>query len=717
MNVPEPVSSNDPKPASDDATELRHLDVGYGPVDGPSSDRLDFAQIFSVFARRRVLFLLVLGASLAISALITALMPTQYTATAEVIINTPDNNIPAVLEVSEQPLRDNADVDTELRVLYSSELASKIIDEKHLLDDPMFRRQPGLLGSIHDGIMAIFAGGATSGTASATQAQPPEENNRLSDIDTLRSGLTATRVGNAYALNISYEHADAAHAAMLANAYAQAYVGDQRTRNQAENDRVIEFLKRRIDQLQDQARDDFNAVQQYRISNNLIGTEDSENSGWSALVLDRDAMPAGGIPGDSFGEVRASSAVSTLRSQRATVVAEVAELRTKYGPSHPDVKAAEAKLKDIDTQILTEINHILSEHAGANRAMVTLDDLQRRAATSQAVYESYLNAYKEAVARAGIEQAHARVISEARIPSAPSQPKVALNLAFGGLLGLGLGAVLAFVAEMNFAGLTTGREVEMNLGVPYLGFVPSNKSTLPRGRSVLESVVRYRHSPIGEALFSLFTSIRFLSGQRAQVIYITSALPDEGKTTLAVSLGAAAALAGRSAVVVDCDGVRRGLLDTVPRAKTSAGFQNVLTGNMDIDGALVIDPITGCNYLPMTAELPKERVRNLERAYSDLISELRARFDTIILDAAPILTIAGAREIALNADFVVMVVRWRSTHKEVVREALKLLPRTLRASVGVALTRVNIPQQSKYSPTDYYRSKRYEPRRLPGPTA
>ena len=104
--------------------------------------------------------------------------------------------------------------------------------------------------------------------------------------------------------------------------------------------------------------------------------------------------------------------------------------------------------------------------------MVGLSELEQKAAASQALYESYLNRYKQTTAQEGTERPDARVISEARVPSKPSSPNLMLNIAFGAVVGLGLGLVAVIAAELLDSSLTTADDVERRLGRRFLAGIP-----------------------------------------------------------------------------------------------------------------------------------------------------------------------------------------------------------------------------------------------------
>jgi capsular exopolysaccharide synthesis family protein len=187
------------------------------------------------------------------------------------------------------------------------------------------------------------------------------------------------------------------------------------------------------------------------------------------------------------------------------------------------------------------------------------------------------------------------------------------------------------------------------------------------------------------------------------VIAITSALPGEGKTTTSLCLARTAALQGARVVVVDCD-LRRRTVNRLLRADPATGLLEVLSGEATLQQAIVVDEPTGAHVLPLakSAFTPKDVFGTV--AMDRLLADLRARYDLIILDTAPILPVADTRVLAPKADTVVFLARWRKTPQQAIEAAFRLLAGTGAHVGGVALTQMDMKQQTKYGYGDpgYY---------------
>jgi len=213
-------------------------------------------------------------------------------------------------------------------------------------------------------------------------------------------------------------------------------------------------------------------------------------------------------------------------------------------------------------------------------------------------------------------------------------------------------------------------------------------------------VVSQPSSAYSEAFRALLAAIGFsTSGTLQRVVLVTSAVPLEGKSTVALAMARTSALHGVPTVLVDCDARRRGAtkslnLDGLP------GLLEVLNGDAELAAALVPDFSSGAMILPMSKVDQSSHELLCGEAMDNLLDELRVRFQSIILDTAPVLPIAATRVLAAKADSVLLVTHWRKTSETAVRSALRLLLHERVRLAGVVLSRVDLRQMGKYAGAD-----------------
>lgn len=716
---------------------------------GGLSERLDLRRLAVAFRRRLRLFAAVALAVFLSAVLFTLQATPKYTASANVILDTRKENVSNVEQVLSGLPTDSSAVDTEVEVLKSRQLAERVVKALNLEQDPEFasslRKPTGLKGLARN--LASSLGIKSPSQVKLSPLALQKRHERV--VDTVLSGLSVKRAGLTYVINVNYESSDPGKAALIANKFAELYLLEQLEAKFEATQQATTWLNARIAELRGQVQADEAAVQQYRISNNLLsasGTNltEQEISSFNVTLAQARAQVAEdqarlntarnqlarGSTGDDVGEALDSPVIQDLRKQRAAVSGQVADLAGRYGERHPEMLKAKRQLSDLDAQIQQEIQRIISnlqakasvsaQRAAAvsgslggargalaanSRASVRLNELERNAEASKTLYESYLSRFKETSTQQGIAQSDARIVSKAKIPTGQSSPNVSLNLALGLVLAGAAGLAAIIVAEMLDAGLATAEDVERRLETAYLGAIPL-LSSVAEGRSEapIDYVVSKPLSSFSEAFRNLRASILYSRlGEPIKVVAITSALPGEGKTTTSLCLARSSALQGLRTVLIDCD-LRRRTVNRMLDAEPTLGLIEVLGGEATLDQALILDTLSGASFLPLTKTnfTPKDVFGTV--AMDKLLEELRGRFDLVILDTAPLLPVADTRVLAPKADVVVFLARWRKTPQHAIEAAFRLLSGTGAHIAGVALTQMDMKQQSKYGYGDpgYY---------------
>ncbi len=701
-----------------------------------ASDRLDLRGLLSLVRRQLLVIGTIIGICTMLALIITQNTQRLYTANADLLLKPNTETItPGPSDGANDLPRGSEQVETEIQFIQSRDLAAKVHDQLGLARDAIFVAQifePGTFGWLARQI-------GFGGNRTATTSQDPTAVSRQRDagIGLLMRGLSVKRVGNSYALRMSFTNADPALAAKIVNGYARIYTGNQIATKAAASQEAVAILRKRMEELRLQAQADFGAVQQYRISNNLqskSGTSltEQEISAYNQQVAiaraeaTQDAARlAAARNGKAQGDAASSAVVNALRSQRAALSIRVAELSERYLPSHPELQSARQQLADLDAQISVEVQRaIMSLQANAqassarlsslqgslggatskldmnNRALVNLDDLERRAGASQALYESYLNRYKEVVARSGAEQANSSLLSPASVPTGPSSPNLPLNLSLGLLIGVLLGTASAIGVESVYAGFTTAADVERRLLVRCTGLVPLLESVETRAGSPMETIAAYPGGAFTESIRSVLAAIRQSTNSRNQVIAVTSAMPDEGKTTIAACLARTAAMAHERVAIIDCDVVRRNLSLSYGIVPGLPGLGLIFDGSVKIDAVPPSDALGGATLFAITKPFD-QGARLLEQGkLNRIIAQLREQYDLIILDCAPVLPIAETRDIVALADNAIVVTRWRYTTDHIVRAALKKLPLQSLGDLGVVLNRVDLRKKLRFGDGD-----------------
>jgi polysaccharide biosynthesis transport protein len=458
----------------------------------------------------------------------------------------------------------------------------------------------------------------------------------------------------------------------------------------------------------------------------LVQSGDADTIGSAATVQDATGS----------GTQSPSVLLESLRAKEADTKIQVAELSTQFGPSYPKVAQLNGQIKEIDAQILLETRKVAGKVRGQymaalqrenmlhdalekqkqeenklNESAIEYSILKRDLESYRTLYEGLMEKMKESAVSAGLKSNNFRIVDVARVPSAPVEPNKTRNLEFAFVLGLTTGVGLAFLLEGLDNTVRTTEQAQMISGLPPLGMIPMGSRTTPReanntkrlaiatSKEAVELVTQTRpNSQMAESYRALRTSLLLSNlGAPPKVIIVTSALPQEGKSTTSISCANVLAQKGTSRVLlIDADLRRPSIHKTLGMGPRS-GLSNVLTGTATLEQV-----ITRCPSLPdvfvLAAGTPPPNPAELLASpqMRDLLQELRGQYDHIVIDTPPTLSVTDAVVLSPRADAIVLVIRSGQTTKQALRRSRDLLMQVNAKVSGVLLNAVDL------SSPDYY---------------
>lgn len=563
----------------------------------------------------------------------------------------------------------------------------------------------------------------------ATAARPPSQPPGVSAADRmaaaredrLRAGLKVVNDGHSYTIYIAYTAEDPAVAARVANSYAQAYLDYQDDVQMEATRRVSDWLSDRLKVLAARLERSEQGAERFRASSGLLEIDGVTLAAQRLSALNAELMAARAAHAtaearentaarlaadsnglDSFSEVLGSPIIQQLRASQAQFERRLRVLKDTGVAQSPEIPALQAELEAVRRQIEQEVAHILASlrneidaaarrvasleeelrvaqanYGASDLARVKLDALTREANADRAVYESLLGRSKQIVDQNGLVDPGVRLISEATAPSRPFGLRLVPALALGLLGGTAGGLGLAFVLERLDDRVRSRRGIEAATGVAVLGTLPILPWRVRRRTAGLWTQPSGGHA-FAEAIASLQWMLRLAPvTRRSATFVVTSALPGEGKTTVALALARSIALTGRSVVLVDADPYRQGLsrmaLSRRQRSEPSSGLDAYFRGDAGIDDILARDPTTPLQVVLASGQGTDKKEQLGGAGMRRLVEQLRERFDVVILDAPPALTTSDAAQIGSIVDAVLFLIRWQSTPQEAVLAALQKL--------------------------------------------
>jgi polysaccharide biosynthesis transport protein len=717
---------------------------------------LPLPELLAILRRRRHVIFWVTTVATTIAILIGLQVTKTYTATAQVMIEPRESRIVQAEKVAPGlPAEDNAIVETHIRLIQSRATLARAVENLNLLSDPAWLSSRRARDRSVGGPVGVLAGWLPDWVADrlpvrwAVAAGITTDPTRGFDRDVLRDGaidrlqgdVKVTQSGRSYVLLISYTSPRPDEAVRIANGVADAYVDVQLDEKLSATRRASAWLGQQVDQLRWRVFGSELAIQEFRATNGIIDTDRAPLDAHELGVLtnslidaqaDRSAkearlqslreMRSGGHGLESSAEVLSSPLILSLREREMDVAREEAQLSREYGEHHPlilQLRAEQQKLADrIDQEIdnvianlendlavarsrerahVEQVREAKGQSAVTGQAEIQLREMEREVSASRSLYETLLVRLKETEQEQDIVQADARLISPAQMPDAPSSPSPKLFAMIGFTGSLVLGSILALLLEQLDNTLRTERQVEELLGLPSLGLVP-RIAGVQAGARPHSHFLNRPQPPYAEAVHALHTQVCLTGVGRPapSLILVTSALPGEGKTSLAASLAVFAVQLGHKTLLVDLD-FRRPAVAQAFKVEPQADVLAVLAGTVHFEDAVVHDAGSGVDLLAAGDDHGNPITQLSSKRLTTLLRDAKERYDSVILDTPPVLGLPDVKALSPVADAILFVVRWDRTRREAVTAALKQLADVSAEVSGIVLNQVDMKKHASYA--------------------
>ncbi|NGN98268.1 polysaccharide biosynthesis tyrosine autokinase [Grimontia sp. S25] len=681
--------------------------------------------------------------TLVATVLILAITPV-YRATATLLIESEANKAVSIEEVYTLDTSQKEYYQTQFEILRSNHIAEKVIEDLGIANIREFNNQVGelsgrekLLGFLHNiGPLQQFLPEPVSPSELTDDASA-----RQAVLNKFKSHLTIEPIRNTQLVNIHFGSIDPELAAKVANALGQAYIESNLEARLVATQTASFWITERLTELKDNLDAAELALTNFLKEEGLIELDDIDQLAGSELtnlsIRVNEARERRVAAQSLFDQLKnnASGSLMTVpeisnhpqvrdvKNAETDAERRVSELAKRYGPKHDKMIQAQAQLDAVRERMYSVINNLaqgiekeLNSARQQERALVAqleskksdyqnisakraqYDSLKRDVDSNRQLYDLFLNRQKETTVAGDFDAVNARFTDRAAVPQHPSSPQTGKLIVISAAFALLLGIVGAFLADAYRNTIEKPDDVEEKLGLQHLGFLPRVKAK------------RFKNVPLDhtlyldpdEALFSesvrtIRTSILLtLTNSKRNVLAVTSSLPSEGKTTVAMSLAQSLAKMERT-LLIDCDlrmpavGQRYGL----PR--NQAGLSNVLVMGAPVTDCIYHDDETQLDILPagLLPQNPQELLGSTK--FSALINQLKQSYDRIILDTPPVQVVSDGLILGRLAGGMILVVKAEATTEKQVNRSISQLVRHDIAIDGVVLNQLS----AKYAEEKY----------------
>ncbi|MEE4201433.1 GumC family protein [Erythrobacter sp.] len=687
------------------------------PADDPS-ERFGLHDLIRTFERHRTLVLSIIAAVTLGTLLWQLLSPNLYRSTVNIqveLIDATGTNQADVLA------RNTQRIANESKLYRSRGAAQKVVQNLGLLDDPVFLREMG--GS-----------------------PPKDEGRRMGAAISTLLGMTSVQSEDGSDLiELSAVARSPQLAARIANSFPEAVRDSKRARSSERRQQLLDELGAERDQRMTRAVAAAEELADFRVNNRMLvgagGAEDLAQINRIAGEAASAAAMGSGSAARSAGVARAatisstagatSAAVQQLQRQEAQLSAELGRLSQTYGSGYPELARVQTELQTVRADLaraeraaqqaaqaqsdaesarmremaraeasrdaaragqLQAVVSSLTSRAYENAANTPLlEQLEREATTSAAAVAEIADQITSVQSEKLVEGVSSNIISPA-IPSgeriSPSPIKVTAVALIGASI---LAMMLAFTIDVLDDRLRTVAQIRKYFGLRVFGMLPSLESGIsPELRQ--QPVFTQPQSLFSEVARSIYAEIRSLTPlDRSQSVLVTSPLPGDGKSVVALTVAAAAVAMGKRAVILDLDLRRSGILQDIQSNIEAPELMDVVRGKVDLHALAAPDAEaedTGSDliisddiddmvsrFMLLSASQPVAEPAAIlgSSRFSQLVLELKSRFDLVIVNAPAVLAVRDARSMCDYTDDTLLVAKWGTTTTEQLRATVEML--------------------------------------------
>ncbi len=708
---------------------------GVGAVPEPDGDAVDIRALMRTFWQNRWRVLAAMALAGLVTLIAVSLMTPTYRAYSKVMLDPRKAQIITNAEVVSDLNPSEQVVNGEIAVLRSNILMQRVIEavDPSVLEkiDPAL--QPESLMSRAKGWLGLLRGtvGGAGGDGAETAVLTPEQQRIERLVSAIRARVKIYTEPSSYVMVIRVESRYPVVAMALANTIANSYISQQIENRRAAVGRATGWLEDRLRTLRAQVEAAEAAVAEFQAKSLIAngGTLDTASQQLADLnrqLIDaraarveaearleqlRSVVEQQGL--EAAAQIVDTPALAALRAQALDLRQKDAVWARSFDEGQDRRVEIRKKLDEITAAMTAQVGNVQAMRRSdleiarirengltqsisdmenrvvqISQSRLGLRQLEREAAAARVNYESLLTRITEARTQRQLQQSDVKLIERAALPVKPSAPKTRLLTVLGVVVGGTLMVLWVFFSEMTAVTFRSAGEVEAETGLPVLVSLPKEKWR--DTRSALADIRRDPYGRYAERIRQLRTTLlmRKSTTGGGQSVMVMSSAPGEGKTTATLALAEMAALAGKAAIVVDCD-LRRPRVQQAVDLQMTRDFADFIEGNSELPDIIYTSVGNGFDVIGARAPRQSAADQLSIQWLEPFLGELTRVYDLVIIDAPAMLAVSDAMIVAEAVDTRLYLVAGSETPRAAVKAGLARLSEMNLGVMGVILNKVD----------------------------
>ncbi len=712
--------------------------------DWQETEEIQLRDYIDVILRRKWLILTVLTLVFLSTLIFTLAVTRIYEASAVVEVSQENPHVTNFQEVLGSEIQAREFYETQVELIRSKAMIRRLIENLDLISHPVIRKtvfndgQSGLFQRIRSAFKSL------AGRLSPDQVQPAVAEDVAAHQEVaeyLSENLTVSPSRKSMLIDVAFRSPDRQLSQSVVNTIVEDFIRWKMELKVEASGIARDFLMMQMDRAKinlEKAEERLNEFAKHagivsldaRV-NSIYRHLEELNSAFAAAeanMISKTAIYQQAVKDGhaNLPRVLESDLIASLKDKYADLNSQYEELKATFHDDYPKVKTLKARMDSIAALIEAQergiFQSIENEYESSKKVVSAMEkriegqkklvlDLNDRATqysimarevdTNKAIYQSLLQRAKEIESMAGVSSSNIQIVNRADLPLLAVKPNVKLNLLLSIVLGLLGGIGCAFMAEYFADTVTNPSEISDRFQIPLLGTIPQAK---PDEHGLENAFLRHPRSPFSEAIRSTRVSVQLSgSGTRSKCFLITSTLPSEGKTTMAVNLALSFAAAGEKTVLIDAD-LRK------PRLHEIFGLKNRVNGNgvssflAEVTNTLKMynNFSENLRIIPSGPVPPNPAELLASPRFKLLLKKLSGRFDRIILDGPPHIGFADTLILSRSVGGIVLVSSIGESSREAIGQFKKSITNVNGTILGCIVNKVDFNR--KYGYGGYYKS-------------